>query len=160
MVEPNLRIWSGDHCSVYPPLVKGILFSNAKLNVKDPWMGDVMPTILDVYGGEADGEAGWAEPVGGEEVGPGRQGKSSEAARRRSTPFTGPELRCRVPRYSVTAVPFLTRLDRHTRAISHSPAFASLPGLIRPELAGSRAKPRSGRRSRPLTLTVRAETIR
>ena len=63
VVEPNLRIWSGDHCSVYPPLVKGILFSNAKLNVKDPWMGDVMPTILDVYGvkstAKLDGRSLW-----------------------------------------------------------------------------------------------------
>src|SRR5579864_8350118 len=52
IVEPNDQIWSGDHCSVYPPLVKGILFTNFKL---DPTgaaiakMGDVMPTILDLY---------------------------------------------------------------------------------------------------------------
>jgi hypothetical protein len=64
IVEPNLRIWSGDHCSVYPPLVRGILFSNAKLAVKDPWMGDVMPTILDIYGVKPpvklDGKSLWA----------------------------------------------------------------------------------------------------
>ncbi|HKI04131.1 MAG TPA: alkaline phosphatase family protein [Thermoanaerobaculia bacterium] len=50
IVEPNMEIWSGDHCSVYPPLVQGILFSNFKLNAKGAYMGDVMPTILDLYG--------------------------------------------------------------------------------------------------------------
>jgi predicted AlkP superfamily phosphohydrolase/phosphomutase len=50
IVEPNDQIWSGDHCSVYPPLVKGILFSNVKLNAADARMGDVMPTILDFFG--------------------------------------------------------------------------------------------------------------
>lgn len=50
VVEPNSEIWSGDHCSVYPPLVQGILFSNFKLNVgQGAYMGDVMPTILDLY---------------------------------------------------------------------------------------------------------------
>jgi predicted AlkP superfamily phosphohydrolase/phosphomutase len=50
IVEPNMEIWSGDHCSVYPPLVKGILFANFKLDGKGAYMGDVMPTILDLYG--------------------------------------------------------------------------------------------------------------
>ncbi len=50
IVEPNTEIWSGDHCSVYPPLVQGILFSNFKLNAPTgAYMGDVMPTILDLY---------------------------------------------------------------------------------------------------------------
>jgi len=50
IVEPNTEIWSGDHCSVYPPLVQGILFSSFKLNVPNgAYMGDVMPTILDLY---------------------------------------------------------------------------------------------------------------
>ncbi|HEY0783417.1 MAG TPA: alkaline phosphatase family protein [Thermoanaerobaculia bacterium] len=49
IVEPNDLIWSGDHCSVYPPLVKGILFSNFKLAGADAKMGDVMPTILDLF---------------------------------------------------------------------------------------------------------------
>ncbi len=51
VVEPNLDVWSGDHCSVYPPLVDGILFSNRKLELADkPYMGDVMPTLLSLYG--------------------------------------------------------------------------------------------------------------
>ncbi len=49
IVEPNLEIWSGDHCSVYPPLVEGILFSNFKLNAQGAYMGDIMPTILSLY---------------------------------------------------------------------------------------------------------------
>lgn len=52
IVEPNDQIWSGDHCSVYPPLVKGILFTNFKLDpasAAEAKMGDVMPTILDLY---------------------------------------------------------------------------------------------------------------
>jgi predicted AlkP superfamily phosphohydrolase/phosphomutase len=51
VVEPNTNVWSGDHCSVYPPLVQGILFSSTKLNAaQGAYMGDVMPTILDYYG--------------------------------------------------------------------------------------------------------------
>lgn len=51
IVEPNTEIWSGDHCSVYPPLVQGILFSNARLDVGNgAYMGDMMPTILALYG--------------------------------------------------------------------------------------------------------------
>ncbi len=50
ITEPNNEIWSGDHCSVYPPLVQGILFSNFKLSTPNgAYMGDVMPTILDLY---------------------------------------------------------------------------------------------------------------
>jgi predicted AlkP superfamily phosphohydrolase/phosphomutase len=51
IVEPNDQIWSGDHCSGYPEIVKGILFSNFKLSTPNgAYMGDVMPTILDLYG--------------------------------------------------------------------------------------------------------------
>lgn len=50
IVEPNTQIWSGDHCSVYPPLVQGILFSNLKLNADQAYMGDITPTIFDLYG--------------------------------------------------------------------------------------------------------------
>ena len=50
VVEPNTRVWSGDHCSVYPPLVDGVLFANVKLQPGEAYMGDVMPTILDLFG--------------------------------------------------------------------------------------------------------------
>ncbi len=49
IVEDNTQVWSGDHCSVYPPLVNGILFSNFKLNPTDAYMGDIMPTVLEMY---------------------------------------------------------------------------------------------------------------
>ncbi len=50
VVEDNTEIWSGDHCSVYPPLVEGILFSSVPLDTRAAYMGDVMPTLLDLYG--------------------------------------------------------------------------------------------------------------
>jgi predicted AlkP superfamily phosphohydrolase/phosphomutase len=66
ITEPNARIWSGDHCSVYPPLVEGILFSNARLDAAGQVnMADVMPTILDVYGVQPsvklDGRSRWVK---------------------------------------------------------------------------------------------------
>jgi predicted AlkP superfamily phosphohydrolase/phosphomutase len=63
VVETNNDIWSGDHCSVYPPLVDGILFSNRKLSTDSPYMGDVMPTLLQIYGVQPpvklDGKSLW-----------------------------------------------------------------------------------------------------
>ena len=63
VVEDNTRIWSGDHCSVYPPLVEGILFSNRELDVEEAYMGDVMPTLLELYRleppTELDGRSLW-----------------------------------------------------------------------------------------------------
>lgn len=50
ITEPNLDVWSADHCSVYPPLVDGILFSNRKLTLEpQPYMADVMPTLLELF---------------------------------------------------------------------------------------------------------------
>lgn len=48
VVEPNEKRWSGDHCSLYPPLVPGILFSNLKISTDKPYMGDLVPTLLDL----------------------------------------------------------------------------------------------------------------
>jgi predicted AlkP superfamily phosphohydrolase/phosphomutase len=57
--EDNLKAWSGDHCSVDPELVKGILFVNRKLTRSDPAIIDVMPTVLKEMGitipGDVDG---------------------------------------------------------------------------------------------------------
>ena len=51
IVEPNLDVWSADHCSVYPPLVDGILFANRALDLSQkPYMADIMPTLLALYG--------------------------------------------------------------------------------------------------------------
>jgi predicted AlkP superfamily phosphohydrolase/phosphomutase len=47
--EDNLKAWSGDHC-VDPVLVPGVLFSNRKLDVRDPGIEDMAPTALDLFG--------------------------------------------------------------------------------------------------------------
>lgn len=49
-IEVNDRAWSGDHCSVYPPLVDGIFFSSIKIPTTEPNMADVMPTLLQMAG--------------------------------------------------------------------------------------------------------------
>lgn len=52
VVGVNEKRWSGDHCSLYPPLVEGILFSNQKLADRQHYMEDVTPTLLGIYGVE------------------------------------------------------------------------------------------------------------
>jgi predicted AlkP superfamily phosphohydrolase/phosphomutase len=47
MFEDNAQVWSGDHCSLDPAVVPGILFSNRKLRPGHaPWMADVPASIL------------------------------------------------------------------------------------------------------------------
>jgi len=47
ILEPNKQVWSGDHCSVDPELVKGIFFYNRKLATdRAPYIADVYPTVL------------------------------------------------------------------------------------------------------------------
>ena len=54
MIEPNKQIWSGDHCSVDPEIVKGIFFYNRKLaTAREPYIADVYPTVLDLLGVKA-----------------------------------------------------------------------------------------------------------
>lgn len=51
LLEVNNEVWSGDHCSVDPELVKGILFVNRKLTTdRSPYIADVYATVLDVLG--------------------------------------------------------------------------------------------------------------
>ena len=52
VVEANTDYWSADHCSVYPPLVDGILFSSKKLVTapRQPYMADIFPTVVESYG--------------------------------------------------------------------------------------------------------------
>lgn len=61
VTEDNTKRWSGDHCSLDPALVEGILFSNRKLVDREPYMGDIVPTILEIYGVDSaidfDGES-------------------------------------------------------------------------------------------------------
>jgi predicted AlkP superfamily phosphohydrolase/phosphomutase len=47
LIEPNKQVWSGDHCSVDPEIVKGIFFYNRKLATdRAPYVADVYPTVL------------------------------------------------------------------------------------------------------------------
>lgn len=47
LFEPNKAPWSGDHCSVDPEIVKGIFFTNEKLQTnRAPYIADVYPTVL------------------------------------------------------------------------------------------------------------------
>jgi predicted AlkP superfamily phosphohydrolase/phosphomutase len=49
--EPNKAVWSGDHCSVDPEIVKGIFFTNRKLaGDRSPYIADVYPTVLGALG--------------------------------------------------------------------------------------------------------------
>ena len=49
--EENKNVWSGDHCSVDPEIVKGIFFTNRKLtSPRPPYIGDVYPTVLGALG--------------------------------------------------------------------------------------------------------------
>jgi predicted AlkP superfamily phosphohydrolase/phosphomutase len=47
--EDNVKGWSGDHC-VDRSFVPGVLFSTEKLDRDDPWIGDIAPTILTLFG--------------------------------------------------------------------------------------------------------------
>ena len=50
LTEINPRNWSGDHCSLDPRDVKGILFSSEPIQTEDPHMADICPSILKVLG--------------------------------------------------------------------------------------------------------------
>src|SRR5688500_18693604 len=52
--QPNKAVWSGDHCSVDPEIVKGIFFTNRKVaSARDPYIADVYPTVLGALGVKA-----------------------------------------------------------------------------------------------------------
>ncbi len=49
--EVNEDKWSGDHCSMDPEIVKGILFCNKPLTLNgQPEIPDLFPTILELFG--------------------------------------------------------------------------------------------------------------
>jgi predicted AlkP superfamily phosphohydrolase/phosphomutase len=49
--EDNRNVWSGDHCSVDPEIVKGIFFTNRKLTGnRAPYIADIYPTVLGALG--------------------------------------------------------------------------------------------------------------
>lgn len=50
VIEDNRFPWSGDHCSVDPSLVPGILATSFPLGAGEPSVMDVGPTVLDLLG--------------------------------------------------------------------------------------------------------------
>jgi predicted AlkP superfamily phosphohydrolase/phosphomutase len=50
LVEPNMRKWSGDHCSFDPSHTRGVLFTNMPITVEDPGLLDLTPSILKLVG--------------------------------------------------------------------------------------------------------------
>jgi predicted AlkP superfamily phosphohydrolase/phosphomutase len=51
LIEPNKQVWSGDHCSVDPEIVKGIFFYSRKLQTdRAPYIADIYPTVLGLLG--------------------------------------------------------------------------------------------------------------
>jgi len=62
LIEPNKQVWSGDHCSVDPEIVKGIFFYNRKLATdRPPYIADVYPTVLGLLGVKAPYEVDGVE---------------------------------------------------------------------------------------------------
>jgi predicted AlkP superfamily phosphohydrolase/phosphomutase len=54
LLEENKQVWSGDHCSVDPEIVKGIFFYNRKLATdRAPYIADIYPTVLGLLGVKA-----------------------------------------------------------------------------------------------------------
>jgi len=53
VLEDNMKPWGGDHCSLEPELVKGILFANRKLAGEGAEIADMAPTILAALGLQA-----------------------------------------------------------------------------------------------------------
>jgi predicted AlkP superfamily phosphohydrolase/phosphomutase len=57
VIQDNPFRWSGDHCSVDPSLVPGILVSGVPLRLEGAGVMDVAPTVLDLFG--VPRPAGW-----------------------------------------------------------------------------------------------------
>ncbi|MDQ3280903.1 MAG: alkaline phosphatase family protein [Acidobacteriota bacterium] len=62
LFDDNKAVWSGDHCSVDPEIVKGIFFTNRKLATpRAPYIADVYPTVLGALGVKAPYEVDGVE---------------------------------------------------------------------------------------------------
>ncbi|MGC8916216.1 MAG: alkaline phosphatase family protein [Thermoanaerobaculum sp.] len=53
LFEDNARVWSGDHCTLDPEVVPGVLFASKPLLRRDLSMLDVYPTLLKLLGVKA-----------------------------------------------------------------------------------------------------------
>jgi predicted AlkP superfamily phosphohydrolase/phosphomutase len=53
LIETNDQVWSGDHCSLHPPSVPGVIFANAPIKGENLYIGDLYPTLLALFGAEA-----------------------------------------------------------------------------------------------------------
>ena len=47
--EDNVKAWSGDHC-IDPRIVPGVVFCNREIDVGDPALIDIAPTVLQQFG--------------------------------------------------------------------------------------------------------------
>jgi predicted AlkP superfamily phosphohydrolase/phosphomutase len=54
IVTLNTQNWSGDHCSLDPKDVPGILFSSIPISKENPKMADMTPSILEILGIDTD----------------------------------------------------------------------------------------------------------
>lgn len=50
LIFDNLSAWSGDHCSVDPAQVPGVLFCNRRLSTDNPRVVDIAPTVMELFG--------------------------------------------------------------------------------------------------------------
>ena len=50
LIFDNKSAWSGDHCSVDPSQVPGVLFCNTRLPSMSARVVDVAPTVMDLFG--------------------------------------------------------------------------------------------------------------
>ncbi|NMC00703.1 MAG: nucleotide pyrophosphatase, partial [Thermoanaerobaculaceae bacterium] len=57
LITPNMKPWSGDHCSLDPQWVKGMIISNKKLG-ENPNIIDVAPSVLSFLKINPDGMEG------------------------------------------------------------------------------------------------------
>lgn len=57
LITPNMKPWSGDHCSLDPQWVKGMIISNRKLGA-NPNIIDVAPSVLSLLKVNPDGMEG------------------------------------------------------------------------------------------------------
>jgi predicted AlkP superfamily phosphohydrolase/phosphomutase len=65
LIEVNKQVWSGDHCSLDPSVVPGILFASRPIPVEQPTITDLAPTVLELMGvplpGPLDGKSVFRE---------------------------------------------------------------------------------------------------